>query len=241
MKRSYWAAAVLLAAVLLLAAFLLWPGDGRVVDDVRAAVAYAAQTENGEYACPVDFAALQAENKDIYAWLYIPGAGISEPLLQREGDSFYYLTHDCVGGEEECGALFTESAYNRKDFSDTATVIYGKNTSGERLFGTLQAEYSSAEGLRKNEEIIVYLPQETIRYQAFAAAPFRSYHLLHYFNFDNSTRYQAFLQAVRSVKAVDANWNEDVSAGPDSPLLILSTNRFRNADGSYLVLAKRIL
>lgn len=49
----------------------------------------AALSENESYHCPVDFAALQAENKDIYAWLYIPGTGINEPLVQREDDSYY--------------------------------------------------------------------------------------------------------------------------------------------------------
>lgn len=222
-------AAVVLAAGFLLAAFLLWPKSGRAVEDAREAV---------ERGSPVDFEALQAENKDIYAWLYIPGAGISEPLLQRDGDSGYYLTHDDTGTESAGGALFTESAYNRKDFSDTATVIYGRNQEGP--FGKLQASYSAPEDLRENGEILVYLPGETIWYQVFAAAPFRNYHLLHYFNFDNEARFRAFIQAVRSVRAIDANWCEDVAAAPGDSLLILSTNRFGSAEHSYLVLAKRL-
>lgn len=227
--KYYIGAAVVLAAGFLLAAFLLWPKSGRAVEDAREAV---------EHGLPVDFEALQAENEDIYAWLYIPGVGINEPLLQREGDSVYYLTHDDTGAENAGGALFTEGAYNRKDFSDTATVIYGRNQEGP--FGRLQASYSAPEDLRENGEIMIYLPEEAIRYQVFAAVPFRNYHLLHYFNFDNETRFRAFLQAVRSVRAVDANWREEAAAEPGDSLLILSTNRFGNAEHSYLVLAKRL-
>ena len=101
------------------------------------------------------------------------------------------------------------------------------------------ASYSSLEGLIKNAEIIIYLPGETLRYEAFAAMPFRNYHLLHYFDFSNETRFQAFMQAAHSVKAVDANWNEAVTVMPGDCLLILSTTRFGSADTTYLVLAKR--
>ena len=83
------------------------------------------------------------------------------------------------------------------------------------------------------------MPEEELRYEIFAAAPFRNYHLLHYFNFKNETRYRAFLQAVDSVKAMDANRNKSVTVTPDDPLLILSTTRAGRSDMSYLVLAKR--
>lgn len=241
MKRRYWAgaaAAAVLCAVC--AALLLWPKENRVIGQARAAVENAAPTENESYHCPVDFAALRAENKDIYAWLYIPGTGINEPLVQRTDDSYYYLTHDSAGKEDQSGALFTEAAYNKKDFSDPAVVIYGKNTSKGRLFDGLQASYSSPAGLEEYKEVIIYLPEEELRYEVFAAAPFRNYHLLHYFNFGNETRYRAFLQAVDSVKTMDANRNKGVAVTPGEALLILSTTRIGSSDMSYLVLAKRV-
>lgn len=231
MKGRYWLYSSA-AACLLILAFVLWPTGERVIEENRETV----KNTNS-----VNFEELQRVNKDIYAWLHIPEADISEPLLQREGDGFYYLTHNSTGEVDVTGALFTESSYNHKDFSDAATVIYGKNAASGRQFGALQASYSSLEDLKKNGEILIYLPGGTFRYQAFAAAPFRSYHLLHYFDFSNETRFQAFLQAVRSMKAVDANWNEDIAVRPDDSLLILSTTRSGNVDDSYLVLAKRIL
>ena len=237
-KRQAGAAAIALLCALCAAA-LLWPEGIWVIEEARAAVESAPPDGAGGYVCPVDFAALQNVNKDIYAWLYIPGAGINEPLVQREDDSYYYLTHNSAGREEASGALFTESAYNSRDFSAPATVIYGKNTARKRLFAELQAAYSSAEGLEEYAEIIIYLPEEELRYQVFAAAPFRSYHLLHYFNFSNEDRRRVFLQAVDSVRTVDANWNEAVGVAPGDSLLILSTTRSGNSAMSYLVLARR--
>lgn len=240
MKGRFWVGAAAAAALLVLCAAVLLLPKNRVIEQARAAVEKAAPSENGSYRCPVDFAALQAANRDIYAWLYIPGAGVNEPLVQREDDSYYYLTHDSAGKEDPSGALFTEAAYNRKNFSDPAVVIYGKNTTQDRLFDGLQAAYSSPSGLEECKEVIIYLPEEELRYEAFAAAPFRNYHLLHYFDFANETRYRAFLQTVDSVRTIDANRNRDVAVAPGDPLLILSTTRIGHSTMSYLVLAKRV-
>ena len=95
-------------------------------------------------------------------------------------------------------------------------------------------------GLEEYKEIIIYLPEQELRYEVFAAAPFRNYHLLYYFNFGNEKRYQAFLQTVDSVRSIDANRNKNITVTPGDSLLILSTTRLGNSDMSYLVLAKRV-
>lgn len=236
MRRNRRTGAVIAGGIgcILLAVFLLWPKESRLLQETRAAVEKGGDS-------PVDFAALQRENRDIYAWLYIPGTSINEPLVQREDDSAYYLNHDSFGKTNDAGALFTESAYNRRDFSDPAVVVYGKNSLENRLFGELQATYSSPEGLEEYREAVVYLPEETLRFEVFAAAPFRGYHLLHYFKFSNENRYRAFLQAMDSVKTMDANRNRSVEVSPGDPLLILSTNRRGTPNECYLVLAKRVV
>lgn len=233
MKHKAWIVAVALL-ILGAAALLLWPRGNRTIEETRTAV--VSEFENDGEACPVNFEALQRINGDIYAWLYIPGTEINQPLLQRNEDSSYYLTHNSLGRKDQGGALFTESAYNRKDFSDPATVIYGEGT----LFGSLQTSYSSLVGLEAYDEIIVYLPEREIRYQVFAAVPFRSYHLLYYFHFGNAGQRQEFLRLVSRIKTVDANWNKEIGIGANDPLLILSTPRRGDPSNSYLVLAKRI-
>lgn len=246
MKRRYIVGGIVAAIALLLAAVFLprlgMIGAANAEKSVRAAVAQAdeqARTSGDGYVSPVDFDALRAGNSDIYGWLYIPGVGISEPLLQREGDSAYYAAHNSMGGADDDGALFTDSQYSARDFSGLATVIYGKNTWEGRLFSGLQAAYSSASGLRDNHEIIVYLPGEEIHYTAFAAAPFHNYDIPYYFNFNVPARYQTFLDLVRSVRTVDSHWNDEVDITTTDQLLILSTPRSGKSNTSYLVLAKR--
>ena len=241
-KRRYIIGGVIAVVAIILGAIFL-PRIGQIraalaESKARAAVAQAySQGDSG--ACPVDFGALKKGNVDIYAWLYIPGADISEPILQREGDSSYYAGHNSIGGIDDAGALFTDSKYSAGDFSDLATVIYGKNAWEGRLFSDLQAAYSSASGLQDNSEIVVYLPGEEIHYTVFAAAPFRNYDILYYFNFNVPARYQTFLDLVRSIRTVDAHWNSEVTVTTADQLLILSAPRSGNTNTSYLVLARR--
>lgn len=248
MKRRYIVLGAIVLIILLFLGTLFLPRLGQfqaasTESKVRASVAELGgqngQTSGEGYVSPVDFEALWEQNGDIYAWLYVPGTDINEPLLQREWDDQYYLSHSSVGSMDESGALFTESKYNSKDFSDPATVIYGKNTREGRLFGNLQAAFSSASGLEEHNEIIVYLPDQEIHYTVFAAVPFRNYHILYYFAFDNPNRYQMFLEVVDATRTVDAQRDHTVEVSPEDQMLILSTTRTGSTSISYLVLAKR--
>lgn len=241
-KRRYLISGAIAAAAVILGLVFL-PRIGQIQaalaeSKARAAVG-KAQGQGGGEACPIDFEALRRGNQDIYAWLYIPGTGISEPLLQRDGDSTYYAGHNSIGGADAAGALFTDGEYNARDFSDPATIIYGKSTWEGRLFSGLQASYSSDAGLRENHEIIIYLPGEVICYTVFAAAPFRNYNIPYYFKFDVPARFQNFLDLVRAIRAVDAHWDDEAEVTTGDQLLILSTPRGGKTNTSYLVLAKR--
>ena len=59
---------------------------------------------------PVDFAQLQAEAPDIYAWLELPDTGIDDPVLQRAGADLFYNSHNAYGQYYMCGAVFSQSA-----------------------------------------------------------------------------------------------------------------------------------
>ena len=94
------------------------------------------------YVSPIDFASLQAQNPDIYGWLCIPNTEFDFPLVQRQGDDSFYLTHGSDGEENPAGAIFTESAYNSTDMEDPVTVAYGHQMHAGTMFGKLQATYS---------------------------------------------------------------------------------------------------
>ena len=57
----------------------------------------------------VDFEALQRENPDIFAWLYVPGTDIDMPVLQSPVSDDFYKNHTANGIEGQEGALYTEN------------------------------------------------------------------------------------------------------------------------------------
>ena len=131
------------------------------------------------YVSPIDFASLQEQNPDIYGWLRIPNTEFDFPLVQREGDDSFYLTHGSDGAENPAGAIFTESAYNSTDMEDPVTVAYGHQMHAGTMFGKLQATYSRENALEDYGEIIVYLPDREYHYQVFAAVPYDNRHILY--------------------------------------------------------------
>lgn len=71
----------------------------------------------------IDFEALQNQNPDIFAWIYIPDAGVDQPILQNaDEEDTYYAEHDAYnspGGS----AAYVEYP-NRTDFCDFNEIIY---------------------------------------------------------------------------------------------------------------------
>ena len=66
---------------------------------------------------PIDFAQLQAQNPDIYAWIQIDGTNINYPVAQSATDNEYYLNHTIEGQEGYPGSIYTEN-WNTKEFTD---------------------------------------------------------------------------------------------------------------------------
>ena len=200
----------------------------------------SSQPETEEpYVSPIDFASLQAANPDIYGWLEIPGTEFDFPLVQREGDDSFYLTHDSDGNESSAGAIFTESAYNSTTMEDPVTVAYGHQMHAGTMFGKLQETYSQENALEDYGEIIVYLPDREYHYQVFAAVPYDNRHILYNYDFTDSRRYNAFLNSIYEVRELGAVRNREISVTPEDHLLVLSTCLTGNDNKRYLVLAKR--
>ena len=109
----------------------------------------------GRVKIPGDFDELQTMNPDIYAWIKIPGTDISYAVLQRgaEDDQEYYSKHSENGAYYSGGSIFSQS-YNRKDFSDPMTVLYGHNLRNGRMFAQLNS-FTDAEVIESHRKINV--------------------------------------------------------------------------------------
>ena len=225
--------AVLLVVLLGAAAcgfgFLVW--QQRQIDRAVAEVAQTplpaveptVEAKEAEPQNPIDFAALQAENPDLYAWIYVPNTNVNLPVLQRPGDDFFYLDHDRYGEPAVEGAVFSQMA-NATDFSDPVTVLYGHNIVNDAMFATLHA-YEDPAFFADNPELYVYLPDRILAYEVVAAYEYDDRHILNSFDFSDPAVRTGYFASVLAPDDPKANVRDGAQLDADDRIVQLSTCR----------------
>lgn len=184
---------------------------------------------------PIDFAALQSQNPDIYAWIYIPETGINYPICQNPEDNEFYLSHDASKKESQPGAIFTEASFNNKNFQDPVTVVYGHNGFGDTMFTSLH-EYESSEYFNLHDTFYIYTPEHVYTYKVISAFMGSAYHLMGEFNFQSAAGFAQFVSYIENPNTPGAITRPG-NVQSDSKLVVLSTCNSGGLEsvGRYLV------
>lgn len=191
---------------------------------------------------PVDFEKLKKVNEDIYAWIRIPYVDEEDkyianyPILQskEEDGKSYYLEHDVNRQKSSYGSIYTQD-YNKKDFNDFNTLIYGHNMRNGTMFGTLD-EYTNREFFDKNCVIEVYMPGRILKYKIFAAYVFDNRHIMLSFDFEDKAEREIYLDTVFSKRNLYNNFADDIKVDTDDRIITLSTcTKYNNELERYLV------
>lgn len=190
--------------------------------------------ENERIENPIDFDSLTAQYPDVYAWIRIPGTRVDYPIVQREGDNGYYLTHTIEGKKRTEGAIYTED-YNGKDFSDANTVIYGHNMKNGSMFKTLH-KYKDRAFFEENSTIYIYQKDRVLIYKIFAAYIYDNRHLMLSFDFEDENIFQNYLENVLTKKDMSSNIDTRVGVTTNDKIITLSTCNNNDAQ-RYLVQA----
>lgn len=213
-----------------------WNGH-KLVDELSGswkASEVEADTEVDSVRIPVDFEELWAVNPEIYAWIYIPGTEISYPVVQHDGDNDYYLHRNEEGNYFTGGCIYSEN-YNRKDFTDPMTVLYGHNLRSGKMFAGLN-DFADAEVFEEHRYMYVYLPDRELVYEIFAATPHSNEHLLVNHDFNNREDFESFFDELLDEKSLSANFLEGVCPMfSKDRVLTLSTCFRANNQQRYLV------
>ena len=209
------------------------------VSDEMSEESEGSGEETSEYVYEdVNFAVYQKINKDIYAWIRIPGTPIDYPILNRKGDNEYYLKRNYYRYADTRGSIFTED-YNNRDFNDPVTLIYGHNMSSGSMFGSIQKTYTKKSFMQSHKELQIILPDKTYTYEIFAAVPYSNIHLMYYYDFTNTYVFTEVMNDILSVRAMNAVVDKTVKVTPDDHIVILSTCLSGNGNQRYLLLAVR--
>lgn len=189
----------------------------------------------------VDFPALQEENPEIFAWLYIPDTSIDAPVAQSGESDEYYASHNITKENDENGALYIEAA-NLTSMCDFNTVIHGNTAEdGESgLFAELY-QFSDPDYFDSHEQMYLYLEDNVLTYEIFAAYERENNSLIRTYDFTYLSGCDQFLKDMYSIRSMNmmirSGW-EDVT--PYHFLVTLTTSRGKDSDSQFVVLAALI-
>ena len=182
----------------------------------------------------VDFEQLRAQNPDIYAWITVPGTGIDYPVLQKRDakDPYdnYYLDHQVDLSEGFPGVIYSQPV-NRRDFTDSVTVLYGHNLKNGGMFSDLH-DFADKDFFAQNGQIIIYTPEKTLTYEIFAAIDFSDDLLPYEYDFTKNAEVQRHLL---DVKKSEGNFKEKMEMAEEDKILVLSTCYSDKAERRLLV------
>lgn len=184
---------------------------------------------------PVDFDELQEVNPDIYAWITIPGTVIDYPVVQHASDNSYYLTRSAEGEESISGAIFSED-YNKTDFSDVHTVLYGHNMKDGTMFADLH-KFEDEAFFDEHREIAVYTPDAIRYYRIFAAYLYDDRHLLQSIDCEDEDTFMAYINNVLTQRNLYAHVDDQIEIEAGDRILTLSTCHSMGNNYRYLVQA----
>lgn len=172
----------------------------------------------------LDWAALKEENSDIYAWITVPGTTVDYPVVQHPSDNSFYLDHNLDGSQGYPGCIYSED-YNKKDFTDPHTVLYGHNLKDKSMFSTLH-NFADASVFAQPHYAFLYTKEHVFVYELFAAYEFPAIHLLDNYDLENTYVYSQYIKDIFNIDQMDtrvANIRKEVKVTEEDRILTLST------------------
>ena len=178
---------------------------------------------------PIDFKALQEQNSDVYAWIYVPGTEVNSPVLQSSpDDEDFYLTHDIHGDESDVGCIYSQLV-NSKEFTDPVTLLYGhtfeawQNDLKDEAFGTLH-NFEDADFFADHDTFYIYLPGKVLTYKIVSAYEYDDRHIIDSFDFEKRAVLQQYYDYVVNPDSTLTNVREGMTLTADKDRIVqLST------------------
>ncbi len=187
---------------------------------------------------PINFKELKKLNKDLYAWIRIPGTVIDYPVAQSSNsDDNYYLHHNYLGNYEFAGTIYSQR-HNTRYFVDRVTVLYGHNMLNGSMFASLH-DFEDPEFFEENQYIYIYTEGHILTYRIFAAYDYDNRHILNSFEFSDDEVYAQYLKDCLNPHSAYANVREGIELTTDDRIITLST--CTNYNSSYRLLVQGVL
>ena len=173
---------------------------------------------------PIDFATLQNQNPDIYAYIEIPKLNISYPIYQSEPgtDKNFYLHHNINREYTFSGTIYTQWDYNSKDFTDPVTLIYGHNMLDGTMFSNLQ-DLLDWDTFSECRHVQIFLPEKVLIYEIVSAFQFDKRHVLYTYDCTDKEQFQTYINFFTNPPTGWNQYMDDAEVTTNDTIVTLST------------------
>ena len=214
--------------------------DTIVMRTPSVTIHYAEEEEDIELTVLEKYEALYNKNKRLIGWLEIAGTNIDYPVMQTTNNE-YYLDHNYNQEYDKNGSLFLDADCDvvRRN---TNLIIYGHHMKSGKMFGDLN-KYSSESYCKEHSIIRFDTIYEEGTYEVMYVFRSRIYNedeiVFKYYQFFDASSEREFNSNMNEMAAISL-YDTGVTASYGDELLTLSTCDYSEADGRFVVVAKRI-
>ncbi len=187
-----------------------------------------------------EYETLYNKNKRLIGWLKIEDTNIDYPVLQTT-DNVYYLDHNFEQEYDKNGSLFLDAACDIVH-RNTNLIVYGHHMRSGKMFGNLN-KYSSESYYKEHPYIQFDTIYEKGTYEVMYVFRSKIYNedeiVFKYYQFSDAVSEKEFNSNMQEMAALSL-YDTGVIASFGDELLTLSTCDNSEADGRFVVVAKRI-
>lgn len=235
---------VLVIIAVVVALVFIFGGDDKLPETSEASEVSEVSIEVSEEEShvlvenPKDFKELKKQNEDIYAWITVDGTKVDYPVCQSpEGvsDDDYYLHRGLDKEYLFAGTIYTQKSYNKKDFSDRVTLVYGHSMLNKTMFGSLHS-FADKSFFDAHDTITVYTEGHILTYKIVSTFVYTDDHLLLcYDNFKKDDVWDWFRGFIANPVGRPEAFSRPVEMDTNSKIITLSTCMSANGNTRYLV------
>ena len=183
---------------------------------------------------------LYNKNRKLIGWLKIEGCDIDYPVMQTSNNE-YYLDHNYNQEYDKNGSLFLDKDCDAA-FPNDNMIIYGHHMKSGKMFGNLNY-YSKESFWEDNKEFTFDTIYETGTYAVMYVFRSKIYSeeeiVFKYYQFIDATSENEFNSNMEEMANMSL-YDTGVTASYGDKLITLSTCDSSEADGRFVVVAKKI-
>lgn len=178
-------------------------------------------------------------NNDLYAWIRIDGTSINFPVMYTPNDPEYYLRRAFDKSNSQSGTPFVDGAC----YEDGGIyLVYGHNMKNGTMFAEL-TNYADEKYRNEHPNIHFDTLYERGQYEVIAAFYGKIYSsseqgfcYYHYTNLADPMTFHEYIEQVKKAALYDTG----ATAEFGDQLLMLSTCDYHEANGRFVVVAKKV-